>query len=84
MKFKFQVVEYVELPKEKGFVINFQTQYGERVGTYIRSRTDFDRAKNLYPLKSVHLLDLRASVAGDRSAALTIELPTEVAEKELF
>jgi hypothetical protein len=58
MRVKLRVKELRTLQNGKGYVLAFQTQYDEELGTYFSSDTDPVKIKTKYPQGKIFVLDV--------------------------
>ena len=84
MKVKLKVSEYVRLNNDKGYILKFITPYGEELGCYLGSDEDYDKASDFYTVGSVHVLDIMPYRTKTGGLGLTVVLPKDVSDVELF
>lgn len=58
MRVKLRVKELRTLQNGKGYILAFQTQYDEELGTYFSSDTDLVKIKTKYPQGEIFVLDV--------------------------
>lgn len=84
MKVKLKVDEFVRLSNDKGHILKFMTPYGEQLGCYIGDDEEYDKAVDFYSVGSVHVLDVMAYRTKTGGLGLTVVLPKDVSDVELF
>ncbi len=84
MKVKLKVDGFVGLRNNKGYVLNFLTPYGERIGCYVSSDDEYDKLFDLYEEGSIHVLDVVPYRTRSGSLGFTVNLPRELSNVELF
>ncbi len=84
MKVKFRVVGYVSLKENKGTLVNLETQFGERMSSYVSASKSLLDIKSEYPENGVFLCDVIAYKNKQGEPALGVNLPSTVSETELF
>lgn len=83
MKAKLRISELREI-KEKGYLLVFQTQYGEELSTFFNADTDVEKIKLLYPIGVVDLFDV-VPYSSKGSLGLSVYAPLkEISSVELF
>lgn len=83
MKVKLKVDGFVELRRNKGYILNFLTPYGERIGCYV-SDGNSSKVFDIYVKDSIHILDVVPYRTNSGGLGLTVDLPHEVSNVELF
>lgn len=83
MKARLKVDGFVKLRNDKGYVLNFLTPYGERIGCYV-SNDDYDKLFDFYETGSIHILDVIPYRTRSGGLGLIVNLPREVSNVELF
>ena len=84
MKVKLKVDEYVRLKNDKGYILKFMTQYGEELGCYLGSDEEYEKVSSVYSVGSVHVLDVMPYRTKTGGLGLTVVLPKDVSDVELF
>ena len=83
MKAILKVNELREI-KDKGYLLVFQTQYGEELSTFYNSEIDIEKLKTLYPIGLVDLFDV-VPYSSKGSLGLSVYAPLkEISSVELF
>lgn len=83
MKVKLKVDGFVGLRNNKGYILNFLTPYGERIGCYV-SNENSSNVFDTYVKDSIHILDVVPYRTNSGGLGLTVNLPREVSNVELF
>ena len=84
MKVKLKVDEFVRLSSGKGHILKFVTPYGEELGCYIGDDDEYAKAADFYSVGSVHVLDVMPYRTKTGGLGLTVVLPKNVSDVELF
>lgn len=84
MKFKFRVVGYVSLKDNKGTLVHLESQFGERVSSYVSASKSLLDVKNEFPEQSVHLCDVIAYKNKQGEPTIGVNLPVSFSQNELF
>lgn len=84
MRTKLKVVELRELPNDKGYVLAFQTTFGEELGSFYNKDVDPNSIKSKYPIGEIKVLDV-VPYSSKGSLGLSVVAPlTTLSEDELF
>lgn len=84
MKAKLKVSELRELNNDKGYILAFQTPYGEEISTFFSKDADVQKIKERYPVGRVDVFDI-VPYSSKGSLGLSVSAPlTELSEDELF
>lgn len=84
MKVKFRILGYVSLKDNKGTLVNLETQFGERMSSYVSASKSLLDIKSEYPENAIFLCDVVAYRNKSGEPALGVNLPSTVSESELF
>lgn len=76
---KFKVKEHKKLQDNKGYIIDLETPFGQRLGAWISS-TDTQLLQK-YAVDTIHVLDCYAYKDRDQTARLGVKLEHDVCEE---
>ncbi len=79
MKAKFKVSQHKRLAENKGYIIDFETPFGERIGAWV-STEDSDMLTK-YAEDTIHVLELYAYKDKDQTARLGIRLEKDLQDE---
>lgn len=76
---KFKVKEHKKLNDDKGYIIDLETPFGQRLGTWI-SASD-KQLLTKYAVDTIHVLDVYAYKDKDQTARLGVKLEHDVQDE---